>query len=61
VLASAAVHVPKLLFAVRVPTLGGPARGIRVLFQTRWYRFMNMRRIARADGIDQVMQWNRAS
>ncbi len=61
VLGSAIVHVPKLLVAVRVPTFVGRLKGVGVLFQTRWYRFITMRRIARDEGLDQIMQWNRAA
>ena len=61
VLASAVAHVPMLLLSPRVPTLGARFRGVGVLFQTRWYRFMKMRRIAREGHLETAMQWNRTS
>ncbi|MFN3371519.1 MAG: glycosyltransferase family 2 protein [Sphingomonadaceae bacterium] len=60
VLASALVHTPKLLLSARVPTLTGRVRGIGVLFRIRWFRFREMRRVAREGGSGAQMQWNRA-
>ncbi len=60
VLASGLVHIPKLLLATRVPTLGGRLRGVGVLLQTRWFRFAEMRRIVHDGDAASVMQWNRA-
>jgi glycosyltransferase involved in cell wall biosynthesis len=61
VMGSAFVHAPVLLFSSRVPTMAARFRGLAVLFQTRRYRFMKMRRIAREGHLDTAMQWNRAS
>ncbi len=61
VMASALAHSPQLLFSSRVPTIGARFRGLGVLFETRWYRFMKMRRIAREGHLDTAMQWNRTS
>lgn len=61
VLVSALVHAPQLLLSSRVPTLGARFRGLAVLFETRWYRFMKMRRIAREGHLETAMQWNRTS
>jgi glycosyltransferase involved in cell wall biosynthesis len=61
VMGSAFVHAPVLLLSSRVPTMAARLRGLAVLFQTRRYRFMKMRRIAREGHLDTAMQWNRAS
>ncbi len=59
VMLSALAHTPQLLFSSRVPTLGARLRGVRVLFETRWYRFMKMRRIAQDGEGATAMHWNR--
>jgi GT2 family glycosyltransferase len=61
VMLSALAHAPQLLLSARVPTLGARLRGLGVLFETRWYRFMKMRRIARGGHLETAMQWNRTS
>lgn len=61
VMASAFVHSPQLLLSSRVPTLGARFRGLAVLFETRRYRFMKMRRIAHEGHLETAMQWNRTS
>lgn len=61
VMASAFAHAPQLLLSSRVPTLAGRMRGLGVLFETRRYRFMKMRRIAREGHLETAMQWNRTS
>lgn len=59
VLASAVAHAPMLLFSTRVPTLKARFRGLGVLFDTRVFRFRQMRRIAREEHVDMALQWNR--
>lgn len=61
VMASALAHSPQLLLSSRVPTLGARFRGLGVLFETRRYRFMKMRAIAREGHRETVMQWNRST
>jgi glycosyltransferase involved in cell wall biosynthesis len=61
VMLSAFAHTPQLLLSSRVPTLAARGRGIAVLFETRRYRFMKMRRIAREGHLETAMQWNRTS
>ncbi len=60
VMLSAFAHMPMMILSTRVPTVGARIRGLSVLFQTRWYRFMKMRRIAREGHLETAMQWNRA-
>lgn len=61
VMLSAFAHAPQLLLSARVPTLTARFRGLAVLFETRWYRFMKMRTMARNGHQETAMQWNRTS
>lgn len=61
VLASAFAQTPMLLLSPRITGVSARFRGIATLFETRGYRFMKMRRIARDGGTDSAMQWNRGA
>jgi glycosyltransferase involved in cell wall biosynthesis len=60
VLLSPLAHAPLMLVSPRIPGIAARFRGMAFLFQTRWYRFMDMRRIARAGHAGAAMQWNRS-
>ncbi len=52
-------QTPQFLLSPRVYGVSARAKGLAFLFQTRWNRFIDMRRIARRDGEISALQWNR--
>ena len=52
-------QTPQFLLSPRVYGVSGRVHGLAFLFQTRWNRFIDMRRIARTDSNKQVLHWNR--
>jgi glycosyltransferase involved in cell wall biosynthesis len=59
VLLATVAQTPQFLLSPRVNGVSGRVKGLAFLFQTRWNRFIDMRRIARRDGEISALQWNR--
>lgn len=58
-LLSAGVHTFKMLTSRRVPTASGRLRGVSMLLQTRWFRAIEMARVAYAPEESGALFWNR--
>ena len=61
VVASAIIHLPKMLASDRVPTIGGRLRGGAMLVHMRWFRAREMIRVAFAPAEPGTLHWNRES
>lgn len=59
VLASVAVHAPKMLASDRVPSVSGRIRGVSMLVRTRLFRMREMIRVAYAPAESGALFWNR--